>query len=45
MVGTMDMIEWAHLFVFDRGIDQLEHVLHDNNRIKAGVGHDIQQFR
>ncbi len=45
MVGATDMIAWAHLFVSDYGIDQLEHVLHGNSRIRAVIGHDIQQFR
>jgi hypothetical protein len=45
MVSAMDVIAWAHLFVFDCGIDQLEYVLHSNNRIRVVVAHDIQQFR
>jgi len=44
-VGATDVIAWAHLFVFDHNIDQLEHVLHGNNHIRAVVTHDIQQFR
>ncbi len=44
MVGATDVIAWAHLFVFDYGIDQLEHVLHGSNRIRTIITHDIQQF-
>jgi hypothetical protein len=45
MVSATDMIAWAHLFVSNRDIDQLEHVLHGSSCIKAIVAHDIQQFR
>ncbi len=45
MVGAMDVIAWAHLFISDHDIDQLKHVLHGSSCIKAVVAHDIQQFR
>ncbi|CAK9858005.1 unnamed protein product [Sphagnum jensenii] len=45
MVGAMDVIAWVHLFVSNYSIDQLEHVFHDNNHIRAVVAHNIQQFR
>ncbi len=42
MVAATDVIAWAHLFVSNHGIDQMEHVFHNNSRIKAIVVHDIQ---
>ncbi len=40
MVVAMDVITWAHLFVSDRDINQLEHVLHGSSCIRAIVAHN-----
>jgi hypothetical protein len=45
MVGATDVIAWAHMFVSNRDIDQLEHMLHGSSRIRVVGAHDIQQFR